>query len=557
MPRTWLTPCVLALVLQVLGCEAKQRSPDGNDSAEGAELPSQGTTANGSSGSTDGTNVGGPTDADCGAECGGSVTRACVDGADAGCSAVIPCDGGVGCGQTCPGCTIGGECVASGTLHAINVCLICDPVQHASDWSPLVGASCDDGLFCTVDDACDGAGTCTGTARVCEDGVACNGASECDEDSDTCVGESNQCGEAAVCDTATDSCTSTCDGCLIEGVCIVDGAEAPGNPCSVCDRARSTVQYTPAAGRPCGSGPSACSLQDSCDAQGRCVPNDLPANTPCGSGASTTCDQPDTCDGAGRCLQRATANGTPCDDGAFCTVGDRCQGGACTAIGNRNCGANQLCNENIDQCQCQGCLIAGACLVAGASSAADPCQLCDPARSTTAFSASTSQACRAEEGSECSANADCRSNQCVTFYGDGDGDGFAAADAINAALRICASNAFQLAQFTRVRPASRLTTDCLDTNAQVHPQQTEFFTAPVLGLIPAYDYDCDGIEVDPMNNKISNCSDEAIPDCTERGGWSTVPACGQSGGISPCGEPEDNRVCTPFPGGPSGARRCH
>jgi hypothetical protein len=56
----------------------------------------------------------------------------------------------------------------------------CRPVARAD------GARCDDGLYCTVDDACT-AGVCEGTARSC-DGVvdACTTAS-CDEAGDTCV----------------------------------------------------------------------------------------------------------------------------------------------------------------------------------------------------------------------------------------------------------------------------------------------------------------------------------------------------------------------------------
>jgi hypothetical protein len=42
---------------------------------------------------------------------------------------------------------------------------------------------CDDGLFCTVNDTCDGLGTCVGVVNTCDDGVGCTDDS-CDEGND-------------------------------------------------------------------------------------------------------------------------------------------------------------------------------------------------------------------------------------------------------------------------------------------------------------------------------------------------------------------------------------
>ena len=70
------------------------------------------------------------------------------------------------------GCLIDGACVTEGDVRD---CVACQPEVETRDWSPLPeGAVCDDGAFCTEDDACDGAGTCAGVARVCpDDGVEC------------------------------------------------------------------------------------------------------------------------------------------------------------------------------------------------------------------------------------------------------------------------------------------------------------------------------------------------------------------------------------------------
>lgn len=309
------------------------------------------------------------------------------------CPPVPLCDGDAGtCEATCPGCFIDGECVAAAALQPENPCRICDPTRDPRAWSSNDGANCDDQLYCTVDDACR-AGSCTGTARNCDDGVACNGIATCNEDADACSAPVNQCGNNAVCNVATDTCDSTCNGCVVAGVCVLAGTEAPGNPCQVCDPARSATAYTVVAGKSCGAPATACSAQDTCDAQGRCQPNHLPAGTACGNPNSNACDPSDACDGSGNCQQRIAANGTPCDDGAFCTTGDQCQGGQCVASGQVNCGANRTCNEAADQCQCQGCQIGATCFANGARNPNDSCQVCDTNRSRAVFSVNAGAAC--------------------------------------------------------------------------------------------------------------------------------------------------------------------
>src|SRR5207253_1701586 len=51
----------------------------------------------------------------------------------------------------------------------------------------LLNSTCEDGEFCTLDDKCDGVGTClSGTPNTCADTNACT-ADSCDEDMDVCV----------------------------------------------------------------------------------------------------------------------------------------------------------------------------------------------------------------------------------------------------------------------------------------------------------------------------------------------------------------------------------
>lgn len=328
----------------------------------------------------------------------GDLTGNATGSRDGGVSPLV--DGGV-----CPGCSIDGTCVPANTPDPLDVCRICNPAVDATAWSANDGNVCDDGLFCTVDDTCQ-AQICSGAPRVCDDAVSCNGVSTCDETLDACSPATNECGANGFCDVTTAACVSTCLGCLVDGVCVQAGAERVGAPCFTCQPQVSTEAYSPAPGRACGAGPAACSGQDTCDALGSCQPNHSPPNTACGSPNANACDQADACDGSGNCNTRVSANGAQCNDGAFCSVGDRCLGGQCVATGGRDCGLNQACNEQADQCQCQGCQIGNTCFFDGDENPNNPCQVCDVARSRTAFSADVGRLCGAG-ATDCSAQDTC------------------------------------------------------------------------------------------------------------------------------------------------------
>lgn len=413
--RFWTMVGPMLLLLASLGACAGKERPFGtepgvtNDAASDmpSDTPSTATNADGTP------PQGGPTGRDGPSET--SVDTRLCDG-DAGCacndqvqSCELPpqCDGGVDCAPaaTCPGCLIDGECVAAGAPNSLNLCQACDPDRNPSAWSNADGTTCDDGAFCTVDDACQG-GSCVGIARDCDDGVACNGTSQCDEQSDRCTDGGNQCGNNALCDTVTDACVTTCAGCVINGSCIASGAAQVGNTCLVCNPAVSTTRYTPALGKACGSGAVVCSLQDTCDESGACQPNHSASGTTCGNTTSSQCDSPDTCDGNGACLARLATNGTTCSDGRFCTVADNCQGGQCVPAGARDCGASQTCDVAADVCRCLDCTINGVCVSAGSVNPANPCQVCTPQRSATGYSANAGANCGAA-ASVCSGQDTC------------------------------------------------------------------------------------------------------------------------------------------------------
>lgn len=476
--------------------------------------------------------------------------------ANASCTGDAGACGGLGDAGTslsCPGCVIEDDCVGAYIVDPSNPCLICDPERSTSAWSPNDGVLCEDGLFCTTDDECI-AGVCAGSPWICEDGVACNGVSTCDEDEDQCSADENQCGANAICNVESDECVSTCSGCLVGGVCVAAGTEQAGNPCMVCDPARSTVAFSAATGKSCGAGPTACSAQDTCDAQGRCQPNHLPPSAACGNPASSACDQPDTCDGNGNCSQRLAANGTACNDGAFCTIGDRCQGGACVPTGNFNCGANQSCNEGSNQCQCQGCRIGGDCLPAGAVNPTNPCQICDPSRNSAAFSVNANAPCggglvcgmdaqcKSPLGGDCRENEDCVTSQCDFWYRDADGDGHGTPTQLTGT---CGTGS------NSVRPAGFVASsdDCCDASSLIFSGQVSFFDEPqtVCPNVDPYDYNCDGRPEDQLNGRTGqgqfNSCDVYFPETCVGQVWGSDANCGQRADVLTCGRATPDAPC--------------
>jgi hypothetical protein len=97
-------------------------------------------------------------------------------------------------------------------------------------WAPafvVAGAACDDNLFCTAGDVCDGAGACVGGSSPClsSGGASCT-AQACLETQDRCQSE-------------------LVAGCLIAASCFGAGARNPGNACEACLPAQSTDSFRP------------------------------------------------------------------------------------------------------------------------------------------------------------------------------------------------------------------------------------------------------------------------------------------------------------------------
>ncbi len=251
----------------------------------------------------------GPADCDDGSPCTDDV----CDPGDGTCSNPILADM----------CYIGGACYVQGQENPDNSCQGCDSAVSDTGWTVRAdGSPCDDGQFCTVDEACV-SGVCQGgLASDCSDGLGCT-EDTCDEGADTC------------------DHNLLPDRCLIGGACYADGQPDPGEECRACQVAADQGAWTPRAdGSDCGGTCRWCQA-------GSCV--DVPDS---GVDPFVECAACQVCDGSGGC--RPAADGTDpkdeCDD-SDCTLAD-CQAGSCDRPAGAQCA--DLSPGNCADARCDG-----------------------------------------------------------------------------------------------------------------------------------------------------------------------------------------------------------
>lgn len=193
-----------------------------------------------------------------------------------------------------------------------------------------VGAPCEDGLFCTGNDGCDGGGTCVGgeepdcsgftdacNSGFCdEDGGSCAALPEefgtdCDSDGtgctvgDYCSGGLCVAGEMADCSHLSDACTvGKCDPTGPGGYECKPGLKPADTPCE-------DDQF--------------CTVNEKCDDNGNCVGGEpKECQQPLEVCLAANCDEDQ--DG---CVEMAANDGIVCDDADPCTLDDHCSAGAC------------------------------------------------------------------------------------------------------------------------------------------------------------------------------------------------------------------------------------
>ncbi len=297
----------------------------------------------------------------------------CTDGLF--CTSSDTCQAGA-CSGTPRDCSGAADVCNTGTCNeSVDACV---PVPKSD------GTSCNDNLFCTVNDIC-GAGTCGSLPRDCSgQSDACN-AGACNETADRCdaVARPNgtACNDGAFC-TVGDACAAgTCTG----GARDCSGS---GTQCTtgVCDETFNTCTSSAKADGTVCNDSQYCTVSDACGA-GTC------------SGAARSCAAvADQCnngicnESTDACVKSAKANGTTCNDAQFCTISDTCSAGSCGGLARDCSGVGDqcntgICNEVSDACQPQGRPNGTAC---------DDSQFC------TVSDACFSGACLGGPGRDCS-----------------------------------------------------------------------------------------------------------------------------------------------------------
>lgn len=352
----------------------------------------------------------------------------CDDGIACTVDSCDPADGSCSNPVVAETCLIDGACHADGEAHPQDSCRECAPDAARTDWTPSPGTkTCDDTLFCTIDDRCDGAGSCQGTTRGCDDGLACT-ADRCGETERACLNE------------------RIAGTCLIDGTCVDNHVVEPGNACRWCDDTALADAWSPVPDNALCDDGVACTVNDQCTA-GTCSGSAVtcsskarecvdastsrefapgacnPLSGQC-EWASTDTTCPFGCDGtAGTCLPDPCVGivcdsppdpvcflptgtcssglcsylplpGTGCDDMDPCTTGDTCDGAG-------RCGGNPMACDTPTDAQCQatpGSCSGGSCAytsqVAGTPcSDGDACTVSDACNDAGACTAGTPIVC--------------------------------------------------------------------------------------------------------------------------------------------------------------------
>jgi hypothetical protein len=231
------------------------------------------------------------------------------------------------CVSTCAGCVIEETCIADNVVDVRNPCVACIPGLSRTAYSPVVGKSCGSGPgTCSGQDTCDASGlcqpnhdaagvpcgnnasnacdqpdTCNGNGfcqqRLIDNGIACNDGLFCSV-GDECQGGScvstglRNCGAGRTCNEPTDECR--CSGCDIGGACVGNGAVNPSNTCQVCDVGRSRTGFSTndcaALGRVCAANGTCACPASQVDVAGTCRLRDgqpCQADASCASGVCT------------------------------------------------------------------------------------------------------------------------------------------------------------------------------------------------------------------------------------------------------------------------------
>jgi hypothetical protein len=383
-----------------------------------------------------------------GACVGGTYTCACdvdADCKDDGnlCNGVPYCDKS---GES-PVCAINGATVVTCDISADTHCekTVCLPSTGACAKVPaLAGEACSDGVACTVDDHCDGKGTCLAGADTCpckttadckDDGDLCNGVPFCDNPASppsckanpatvvTCDTSADTACVKATCDPKTAACapvvlpdkTACDDGDSCTGSEVCEAGSCEGVALCTCTSLADCAAYEDG---------DACNGTLYCDGPTKSCKVNPATVMVCPSVDDTAC-QKNQCDSKkGACAMKPTV--ALCEDGNPCSIDDVCEGGACVAGTNTcTCEVDADCASKEDGNVCNGTLFCdksvGLCAVNPATKVVCPnaedtaClrNTCTPATGACAMAVfNEGGAC--SDGNACTTGDKCSGGSCVS-----------------------------------------------------------------------------------------------------------------------------------------------
>ena len=202
---------------------------------------------------------------------------------------------------------------------------------------------CDDGLYCTTGEMCDGEGDCAGAVpRDCDIFGQCVGG-YCDEELAQCVSEPKE--DNSPCNSDSNGCTDG-DYCLGQQ-CKPGLAPSCSHVADTCNNAScvstgpdtySCVPQPKGEGTPCDDG-KFCIEGETCDGLGDCgkgLPKDCSSVLSGQQCKIATCDE-----GVDLCIKTTAPDGWVCDDDDDCTLEDECTNGQCIGAMD-GCGQRRL-----------------------------------------------------------------------------------------------------------------------------------------------------------------------------------------------------------------------
>ena len=229
----------------------------------------------------------------------------------------------------------------------------------------MLGTSCEDGLFCTVNDTCDN-GVCKGgpqndcaltppacTVTTCDEqskscgttqgdeGASCVATNLCEENGTChdgeCTGDPKNCSFAPEAECNVMACNPTTGGCEPAA----PDAAKNGNKClltgDLCMVGRTCTDGQCLGGTPkdCSAMTVGCTAGTCNPLSGGCEPKPVPTGGECFDGI-TACHV-GVCDASATCVSMALADGTACNDYSSCTSADTCSAGMCVGAATTGC----------------------------------------------------------------------------------------------------------------------------------------------------------------------------------------------------------------------------